>query len=129
MSETPGSEAVIDVHHADPWSARIEHGVKRHDSVLSSAVPSACRNRNDGLFDESADHAWQYAIHSGNNHEDPSFGEFGQAIEKSMEARDANIVYCRHRAPEDFRCDFGFLSNGNIRGAGRDNDDPSSFSR
>src|SRR5260370_14101071 len=115
-----GAESIVDVDDGYIAGATVQHSEKCGEAVKTCAITDAGRHSDHGARHQSADYARQCAFHAGANHDHSSLGEAFPIAHQAMDAGYADIVNRLDLVAHYFGGNLGFLSHGDVAGAGAD---------
>lgn len=118
-----GVEAAVDVDDDDVGGAGVEHAEECGEAAEAGSVADGGGDGDDGAIDESADDGGEGAFHAGGDDEAVGASEGVEASEESVEAGDADVGEEPDVAVPGLGGDAGFLGDGEVAGAGGDDDD------
>ena len=91
--------------------------------LIGRAIADAGRHGDHRHSHQSSDDAGQRAFHPGAHNDHACLGQHIAAGQQAMNAGDADVVDMLDVVAHDLRRDHRFLRDGNVAGAGGDDDD------
>jgi hypothetical protein len=108
------AEPVVDVDDRDARCTAVEHAQQRRESAEARAVPDARRHRDDGNFDEPADHAWQRTFHARDDDDSACRCKTPMFPEQPVKTGNADIEQAIDRIAHYLCCHTRFFSDRQI---------------
>ena len=118
-----GPEAVVDVDHAHPDRARVQHGEQGGQPVEGGPVADAGRHRHHRHGHHPGDQRRQGALHPGHHHQHAGRLEPRGLGEQPVGPGDAHVDQGVDPAAERLGRDLGLLGHGQVAGPGADHPD------
>ena len=123
MDQGGGAETVVDVDHTDARGARVEHSEERGNTAEAGSVSDRGRHGDHRTLDETGDHRWQCALHSGNHHQRARGAQPLERGKQAMDPGNTDIVDAVDRVSEVIVSNRFFLGHREIGCPGRHNRD------
>ena len=121
--EDAGAVAVVDVDHAHPRCAGVQHRQQGGQPAEGGAVPDAGRHRHEGYADQAADHAGQGALHAGDHDEAVRPGEPFARLEQPVQPGHADVLDALDPGAVHGHGERGLGGDRRVGGAGADHGD------
>lgn len=96
--ERSSSETIVNVHHRNSRSARVEHRQEWSKPMHGSAVANACGHGNNWTPHESRDHPRHSPVHTRHANRHVRFLQRRDGAKKTVDAGHPNIMEARHLA-------------------------------
>ncbi|GGB76820.1 hypothetical protein N798_02290 [Knoellia flava TL1] len=124
-----GAVAVVDVDDGDARSAAVEHRQQRREALEGSALAHRRRHRDDRRRHEARDDAGKGAVHARDDDDGPRGTQLVQPAEDAVQPGDPDVDDEVGAASEVAGDEQGLTRDGQVRGAGGDDEDGRSTSQ